>query len=164
MGLGDAYGAPDPSVVRFVGAYVQISPYEIALIGGGFTIIGALLGAWITYKFALQLRNKDARREAGRRLRETFSDLVAVVNDPDYSTKDNPIFGKALQDSFPGQTAAINELAFHLSGPEREKLYKAWRTYWEVGGSVRFFDYTMGENTKEVFLTRVNEILEFTKI
>ena len=48
---------------------MHLTAYEIALIGGGFTIVGALLGGWITYRFALCLSKINAIREAGARLR-----------------------------------------------------------------------------------------------
>jgi ABC-type branched-subunit amino acid transport system permease subunit len=52
---------------------MSLTAYDIALIGGGFTILGALIGAFVTYFLALKLAQRNAKRDAGRRLREAFA-------------------------------------------------------------------------------------------
>jgi len=39
-----------------------LTNYQIALIAGGFTIIGGLLGAWINHRLA-QSRDKEIRKK-----------------------------------------------------------------------------------------------------
>ena len=69
-----------------------------------------------------------------------------------------------LQASWPKHHAAVSEFAFQLPQEQRLAFEKAWREYYEVGGSIRFFDYYMGEKPRERFQERVNAILRFTQI
>lgn len=51
---------------------MQTSPYEIALIAGGFTIIGALIGALIVYRNALKLHRIVEFNKAATAFRNAF--------------------------------------------------------------------------------------------
>ncbi len=140
---------------------MSLSAYELALLAGGFTILGALIASVCTFRFALHLQRRQARLEAGRRLREAFSGELAAVASP--NTDPGIVVEHMLQQAFPKHLAAVNEFKFHLSGQERLDFDEAWHSYWHVGGSVRFFDYYMGENAKGVFEERVGNILRFTE-
>ena len=141
---------------------MQLGPYEIALIAGGFTIVGALLGSFVTYRFALHLSSVNARRDAGRRLREAFEPERAALH-PVTGAKGLDV-ERLLQASWPKHHAAVSELAFQLPQEQRASLEQAWRDYYEVGGSTRFFDYYMGDNPRQKFQERVDAILRFTQI
>ncbi len=71
---------------------------------------------------------------------------------------------KLLQSSWPKHHAAVSEFAFQLPQEQRPSFEKVWREYYEVGGSIRFFDYYMGDNPRQKFQERVNAILKFTQI
>lgn len=138
---------------------MQLTPYELALISGGFTVAGVLLGSFLTYRFALSLARQTARREAGRRLREAFAAEIAALH---------PVSGdhtadveQLLASAFLKHREAVTEFSFYLRPFERERFLEAWRSYYEVCGSVRFFDYYMGEKPWEKFQERVNAILAF---
>jgi hypothetical protein len=121
---------------------------KIALIAGGFTLVGTLLGAFITYWFALRLAKTNARREAGRRLRDAFQPELTALN-PVTGRKDLHI-ESVLQYARPRHNAAVLELQFHLPPEERASLQAAWRKYYEVGGSIHFYDYMLtGQNNVE---------------
>lgn len=135
---------------------MNVSPLEIALIGGGFTILGALIGLIGADKLA----NRNAKRDAGRRLREAFAPELAAL-DPKVEKKDIDI-ETLLQTAFPKHHIAVIEFRSYLRGEKLNRFERAWKEYYEVGGSVRFFDYYMGEKPHECFQTRVNNILKFT--
>lgn len=141
---------------------MQLTPYDLAWIGGGFTVLGALIGSIVTYRLALSLARTDARREAGRRLREAFAPEIAALHP--VSGERRASVEKLLSSAFPKHRAAVTEFSYYLRPAERERFLEAWRNYYEVGGSVRFFDYYMGENTWETFQERVNAILAFTTV
>ncbi len=141
---------------------MELGSYEIALIAGGFTIAGTLVGSFVTYRFALKLASVNSRRDAGRRLREAFAPELAALH-PVTGPKDVDVEG-LLQASWPKHHSAVSELAFHLPKEQREGLEAAFREYYEVGGSIRFFDYYMGDNPRQKFQERVNAILKFTQI
>lgn len=137
---------------------MQVGPYDIALIGGAFTLLGAL----IAYGFANELAKRRARRDAGRRLREAFADEIAAMN---------PVNGRTditveymLQNAFQKHYSAVREFAFHLPYGKREGFEAAWRRYYEVGGSARFFDFYMSENGRQEFQRRIDELFTFTEI
>ena len=140
-------------------------------------VVFTILGACITYFFALQLAKKNACREAGRRLREAFAPELAVLHPTSGDADARAHTDKVLAEAFPKHREAITEFRFYLSAKEREEFEEAWRKYYEVGGSVRFFDYmpglrseTRGANGElvietgsyECFQERVHAILKFT--
>ena len=55
---------------------MQTSPVEIALIAGGFTIIGTLLGVWITYRNAVKIQSIAEFNKATAAFRATFVDEI----------------------------------------------------------------------------------------
>jgi len=112
---------------------VMIFRIQAALIAGGFTIAGVLLGAFLTFHFAGRLAKASARRDAGRRLREAFAIELAAM-DAVGGVKDKDI-EHLLQSAFPKHRTAVTEFAFYLSPPEREALERAWRNYFEVGAA-----------------------------
>jgi len=143
---------------------IAISTYGLALIGGGFTIVGALLGAWITYRFSVRLTLLNAKREAGIRLRAAFATELGAL-DPVAGDKIEAV-NNYLVMAFPKHRDAVMEFAYYLKGTERECFKSAWKEYYEVGGSVRFFDYIMSGTKHEqfdMFNKRVDAILEFTR-
>src|SRR5688500_5074543 len=115
---------------------MELTPYQIAWISGGFSLLGVLVGSLCTYQFALHLQRSAARREAGRRLREAFSEELALGTAPNFTP--DVTFEHTLQQSFQKHSMAVREFAFHLPAQQREAFEAAWRKYWEVGGSVRF--------------------------
>ena len=139
---------------------MNISPYEIALIGGAFTIFGALIGGLCVFYFGIEAR-RNAKRDAGRRLREAFSEELAEM-DPVTGNKGVEV-EMLLSSAFPKHYSAVIEFSYYLKGTEKAAFEKAWREYFEVGGSMRFFDYYMGDNPKQLFKERVNAILKFTE-
>jgi len=141
---------------------MNINACDIVLIGGFFTVIGAFIGALTTYFFALKLAKLNAKREAGRRLREVFAPELSVM-DPS-QVQNNVDVEELLQSAFQKHKQAINEFAFYIKGKEKKRFIVAWEKYYMVGGSVRFFDYYIGNYPRQLFKDRVNTILKFTEI
>ena len=92
---------------------MNFSPFELALINGGFLIAGVLLGAFITCKGALKLSDKNARREAGRRLREAFTPELATLHPVSGDKSLTPaVIEERLRTAFPRHRVAILEFSF----------------------------------------------------
>jgi len=68
-----------------------------------------------------------------------------------------------LRVAFPRHAQAVEEYRFYIKPRDRKAYETAWREYYEVGGSVRFFDYIMGDNPYESFESRVKAILRFAE-
>jgi len=141
----------------------QVNPLMIPFISGVFALLGVLLGASITYVCALTLANRNARREAGRRLREAFAPELAALHPTSGDRSLTPaVIEERLRNAFPRHRAAIVEAGFYLSANERENFEKVWRAYYEFGGGVSFLDYsTDEENGYQLFQDRVHAILAF---
>jgi hypothetical protein len=136
--------------------------YDMALVAGGFTLAGVLLGAFVTYRFAGNLARANARRDAGRRLREAFAPELGIL---DPVTGDKTVnVGQLLKHEFAKHRTAVTEFAFHLSGDERDRFEAAWSEYYLVGGSVRFFDYEDEKTGRDTFRKRIHALFKFTDI
>jgi len=57
-----------------------LTAYDLALIAGGFTVVGTLVGALVIYRLALDLARVNAKRDTGRRLREAFAPELAALD------------------------------------------------------------------------------------
>jgi hypothetical protein len=107
-------------------------------------LLGGLIGSFITHRFASWRDKRKEFREAGRCLREAFAPELAVLHPTSGDADARAHTDKVLADAFPKHAAAVTEFGFYLSAKEREEFEEAWRKYYEVGGSVRFFDYMPG--------------------
>ena len=59
---------------------MSLCAYEIALIAGGFTIVGAILGAWIAYRTALKTLRITEFNKAAAIFRAKFSCVQREMN------------------------------------------------------------------------------------
>lgn len=71
---------------------------------------------------------------------------------------------RPLREAFPLHAQAVEEYRFFVKPKRQEAYEQAWRAYYEVGGSVRFFEYMMGDDPLGCFENRVKAILQFTAI
>jgi hypothetical protein len=116
------------------------------------------MGGAIGLASAWWLSRVDARRQAGARLRAAFAPELALVALGSTNVEE------ALKSAFPRYAAAIEEYRFYVPTGERAAYQKAWTDYHLVGGSVRFFDYYMGDGARALFEQRVNAILRFASV
>jgi hypothetical protein len=128
------------------------------IVTGLFAVLGGLLG----FASAYWVGRINAKREAGNKLRAAFAPELAKMRLP--STENNTI-EQLLTSAFPRHSVAVEEFRFWVTAKKRALYYAAWNAYWEVGGSVRFFDYYMNGDKKgrELFEQRVNAILKFSE-
>ena len=135
-------------------------------------IVGAIVGGVIGYTSAYFMSIRMARIKAGAKLRAAFAPEIAQMRLLDNGTEIDASgqkidCEKMLVSAFPRHAAAIEEFSSYLSGKQREKYYKAWREYYEVGGGIRFFNYymgkQMGEEPYKLFFNRIEAILQFTE-
>jgi hypothetical protein len=138
---------------------MNLNPYEIALIAGGFTIIGTLLGGWITYRFAISLSRTNAKRDAGRKLRDAFAPELAALHPLQFNGGFN--YAEMLRQAFDRHNMAVIEFEFYLFGKQLDRFKKAWNEYYEGDGRVRFMEYATLDGFN-LFRKRVDSILKFT--
>jgi hypothetical protein len=130
------------------------------VITGLFTISGVVPGGLLGSVTAYGVGRIEAKRKAGNKLRAAFAPELASMRLSAVDKKIN--IEQLLTSAFSKHATAIEKFSFYVPKKDRRSYCEAWRTYYEVGGSVRFFDYYMNDNGREVFEQRVNAILEFS--
>lgn len=128
-----------------------------AIIGVGGAIIGAFIGAWGTYHFALSLTRDNIKVTASAKLHAAFAPEIAQMRL--FANGQKIDVRQLLPSAFPRHTTAIEEFGFYVPKEQKEEYYQAWQKYHEVG----FEAYYMGEKPYELFFERVRAILQFTE-
>ena len=150
---------------------MNISAYELALINGGFVIIGAFIGALFTYLFAISLSNKKGRSVAAADLRAAFSPVLSQMalaqENPDIRKKD------ILEGTLQAISLAIEKYRPYVPDHQKEKYQKAWEEYYSTGfnKSIHLAKYSVAIETNEgkrdpykLFIKNVDNILLFAKM
>jgi hypothetical protein len=157
---------------------VEVGAYEIALIGVGGAVVGALLGAWIAYHFSLRLADINVRREANRRLIATFHRELADIYPTPINWPDD--IHNYLSSKFTTLQAVVGEFRHYLPVQEWEAFDSAWFNYYcstgrEVDKSCQsYLHYMNFESTtndqepqkqdgQKTFKHNVDQILKFAK-
>ncbi len=107
---------------------MNIGAYEIALIGIGGTIVGAILGAWLTYRFSLNLSDINDRREANRKFLSTFHNELSDIYPTPVNWPDD--IDSYLRSKFKFLQAAVGEFRHYLPIDEWDSFDKAWFNFY----------------------------------
>lgn len=115
-------------------------PSDIAtpIIGFIGIIIGAIIGSWCTYKYALKLVNIQTvnadrmteiqrRNDAGIKFRLAFYDELAILSD--WNNDVNP--DDVLLAAFQKHISAVLEFAHFLSETDRDKFKADWNKHYQ---------------------------------
>tara|TARA_B110001450_G_C17310103_1_gene355133 strand:- start:72 stop:545 length:474 start_codon:yes stop_codon:yes gene_type:complete len=106
---------------------IQVGAYEIALIGIGGAVIGALLGAWVAYRLTVQLTKSGEKRQSAYRLHMAFKNELLALN-PSESIIEGSLCA-FLKSAFEKHHEAVYEYSFFLKGKEKINFIKAWHNY-----------------------------------
>ena len=168
-----------------------MTAYKLVLISGGFLLVGALLGAWITYLFALKLAQKNHEnaltlirqkelKESATVFRSAFLPEITFLkhNANIGDIRDAGSIGNLLKSGYLRHLTAFEIFQCHLSGADREALARLWDEYCypdsptpqdpNERADFRFLDYITIEElkgtaaAKAIALEKTNNILEFT--
>lgn len=146
-------------------------------------IIGASIGAWITYRLALELVKTQVaesirlaeiqrRHEAGVKFRLAFYDELAVLSE--WNNKDINI-PALLEKAFQKHLAAALEFANFLCIDDRDKFISKWQEYYQdesgSNNSMYYHDFlkysTIGEVSnkanRELAINRLEHLLSYAK-
>lgn len=107
---------------------MNIGAYEIALIGIGGTIIGAIIGAWLTYRFSLYLSDINDRREASRKFLSTFHNELSDIYPTPVNWPEN--IDSFLRSKFKFLQAAVGEFRHYLPTKDWDSFDEAWFKYY----------------------------------
>jgi hypothetical protein len=109
---------------------MYISPYILALISGGFGIVGALTGTYLAHLLAILRSQYEDRRFAGIELRKAFETELATLQFESHDFKFKPF----LEAAFLKHQMAVNNLRLFLSGKELTAFDEAWHEYYNYPG------------------------------
>jgi hypothetical protein len=124
-------------------------------------MVGAMVGGGIGFLTARYTTSRTVRTAAASKLKAAFvPELVAMKFDRGSEKFDA---GRMLRSAFPRHAQAVEEYRFYVKTRDRDAYETAWRAYHEVGGSVRFFGYMMGDDPYGCFEARVKAILRFAE-
>lgn len=137
---------------------MEVSPYELALIGGGFTIVGTLAGAFITYRFALMLGRKEAKRQAGCRLLHAFSTEMATLN-PNLNIYPGAIKSTLIK-AFEKHRKAMIEYGFYLEGAAKAEYDEKCMKYFSKVSPTSIFNDYQNDTGCQMFQDDVHDILK----
>ena len=117
------------SPVANSGSYSPILPVVAA-------IVGAIIGGGIAFLTARFTIDRTARAAAASKLRAAFiPELVAMKFD---RNQEKFVADGLLRAAFPRHAQAVEEYRFYVRAKDRDAYERAWREYYEVGGSIRF--------------------------
>lgn len=160
---------------------MQTSPYEIAVIAGSFTIIGALLGAWVGYRNALKIHSITQFNHAAGLFRNAFLPETTFL-------KHNANIGglgssnklrELLRAGYLRHLKALEIFKSYLSTTDRVTIDHVWDEYCHPNGipqdpnekrDFRFNEYMKIEESegadkaKEVALQKIHKILGFANV
>jgi len=102
--------------------------YEIALIGIGGSLVGVLVGALLTYRFALKLADRSERLQINRNLIKVFTSELSDVYPTAVNSPEN--IDPYLRSKFSKLQAAVAEFRLHLPCAEWEPFDQTWFEYY----------------------------------
>lgn len=153
---------------------LNISAYEIALIAGGFTIIGTLLGALLGYRFSLSFAKVTERHRAAMKIRDAFKDEILALNPARHEMRID--LSDFLENAFSKHRAAVLDFSYFLEAKDRTAFYTAWYEYhchpaacndesvpFLEQYSCRGLTLEQEHERKKLAQSRINKILEFAR-
>lgn len=126
------------------------------------SIIGFMFGGYVSYRYAVELEKRKMRISSGAKLIAAFSEEWAMTHEGKWRKDINPEI--VLQKAYIKHKSAAVEFGFWLSNNKERKAFdNKWKEYCEIGGSISFINYMMGENPCGLFQERVSEIFKFVQ-
>jgi hypothetical protein len=141
---------------------MTLTAYDFALIAGAFTLLGALIGAVLAYRFGIQLAAHNARRAAGTQLRAAFAPELAALRAARVD-KSLPI-DEILVEALLKHAAAVEEYRFFVSKKTHLTYQAAWQQYQDANKGGVFVESFVGESDPHGVIERkIQDVLRFAK-
>ena len=127
-------------------------------------LLGTIIGGFITYIFALRLSRNQRYQIAALKLREAFSEEIAILHPALGNKTVNAV--DLLLKALPKHHASVAEFKLYLSKKQRANFDKSWIDYYGAGGDDRcpwFTQYEVGDDARTLFQERVGKLLSYAK-
>lgn len=109
---------------------MQIESYELSVIAGGFTIVGALIGALAGYWLATRLERFRERRAAGAKLHVAFAPALGQIYLAQrHGTHDRPSIEDFVKNNLLAHASAVEEFRPYVKNCDRSKYQEVWENY-----------------------------------
>ena len=107
----------------------NVTAYDIAIIGGGFTVVGALIGALVAYWLTTKLEVFKENRAARSKFRAAFAPAIAQIYlARHHGTHDTPVVGNILKDVLVSHASAVEEFRpFVCNGVAYQEAWEQYR-------------------------------------
>lgn len=112
---------------------MSLSPYELVLIAGCFTILGAIIGGWIGYRNALSIHKISEFNKAAAAFRDAFLPEILLlrygVGTPEVGSSDGGLANILTVGLVNRHIKALNIFRGYLASRQRHAIDKAWEDY-----------------------------------
>ena len=146
----------------------NVTAYGLAIIAGGFTVVGALIGGLIAYWLAIELEARTLLQSAQCTFRAAFAPTIAFIYIArHHGTHDRPDIDAHIKGALLSHGAAV-ELFRRFVGAKHQAAYQqAWENYRQFAamGHEDRISEEWGANVDgyEILLERnICKLLEFT--
>lgn len=136
----------------------QLSAYDLSLINGCFVILGALLGALVSYWLSRCLSAHVAHKKAAAALRLSFSKALSGVRSGKFSSE-NDIRNYAIQ-SFDQHSIEMETFRFYVSPKNKNDFDKACKEYQRMV-YLRPINHGSNQDPDKFYIEKVENILYF---
>ena len=146
---------------------MDYSTYGIALVSGGFAIVGSLIGIWAGYRLSLSLSIFNSRCEANKEFLSTFHNTLSDIYPVPIKWPEN--INIILKTKFPILQAAVGNFRHNLPVSKWNSFDTAWTTFCNPKGrekdkeNTEFYQYSVGPDKKERFKHNIDSLLKFAK-
>lgn len=146
---------------------MNTSAYEIALIGGAFTILGALIGAIVGYWLSRLLAERYAFITACANLHAAFAPALGqIFLAQTHGNHDRPPIDSFVKDNLLAHASAVEIFRPHVSNKNSDAYQEAWENYRKIANdsvesSVE--DRVNGLQPGSALEQSINKIISFAK-
>ena len=145
---------------------MEIDAYSLALVAGGFTIVGAFISVVVAYWLTVKLDGVREHRAACAKFRTDFSSALGQIYlARHHGTHDTPVVGDILRNTLPDHAAAVEQFRPFVS--DTGAFNKAWETYRKTVCQDNYAIDTAEWETSDPPWTdveaKIHAILEFAK-
>jgi len=145
----------------------NVTPYDIAIIGGSFTMVGAVIGAIIAYWLTKKLEVFKEHRAACAKLRAAFAPALGQIYlAQSHADHDRPSVEDFIRTSLLPHAAAIEEFRPFVTSRDHAGYQEAWENYLEFANNNALStaeDWTTGSALGTALKQRIDGVLYFSK-
>lgn len=145
----------------------SVNAYELALIAGGFTVLGALVGGLIAYWLAIQFEAIKSAGAAKARFRASFAPTLAFIYIArHHGIHDRPDIDAHVKQALLSHGAAVEVFRRFVPSDSRKRYQQTWEAYRKSAAmgheDRKHKEWETDIDAYEVLLeTRIHELLTF---